>query len=244
MSNRFEETLKKIKSRGYYRIVFRPTSFDKNLIEDSNILKLFVEQSQIKLRSWSFPFIENSTREGIHANYLNNDIYESWTEAGHNLEVWRFFQSGQFVNYLAFKEDWFSESEWLKGSVLEKVEPNQFLDPIDMIHEVTEMLLFLSNLANKIDGELDFEISISLHNLSNRKLNIFDPGRPSLFSSYVVNTNSINKSLQTYTKDGLNYSKFKIAEQIIENVYSHFGWKNYSKSLIETEQKKLIERKL
>lgn len=243
MNNRFEEILKKIKSRGYYRIVFRPTSFDKNLIEDSKNLKAFVEHSQIRLRGWPFPFIENSTRDGIHANYLNNDMYESWTEADHYLEVWRFYQSGQFVNYLAFREDWGSESEWFRGRRLENVQPNQYLEAIDIIYAITETLLFLSNLANKIGREHDFEISISLHNLSNRKLITFDQRRWGFSFNYEVNANSIDKSLPSYTKAELSSSKLKIAEQIIENVYDHFDW-NYSENFIETEQKKLIERKL
>jgi hypothetical protein len=244
MSNRFEEVLSKIKDRGYYRIVFRPTTFDKGLVKHANTLKEFVEQSQIKLRGASFPFIESNTIGGIHANYLNNDMYESWTEAGHNLEVWRFYQSGQFVNYVAFREDWFSESKWLKGSELENVKPKMYLDAIGIIYEITEMLLFLANLATKIDGGLDFEISVSLHNLSNRKLTTFDLRRMSFHFNYVVNADTISKPLSVYTRSELSSSKLEIAEEIIKNVYAHFNWQNYSASLIETEQQKLIERNL
>jgi len=48
-------------------------------------------------------------REGITRH---KDFLQGLTSWEHHLELWRLYQSAQFVHLFAFQEDWWSESEW------------------------------------------------------------------------------------------------------------------------------------
>ncbi|MCK9368587.1 hypothetical protein M0R04_01280 [Candidatus Dojkabacteria bacterium] len=239
--NDFENTKKLIKSRGYYTLEFRPVKFDSKLMTDLKTVREYIQSSQISLRGWSFPFIPASDKKYTEI-YNKNDCVESWIAMDHYLETWEMFQSGLFIDLVGFKDDWYSESGFAKGTKFEKIEPNKWYDAISAIYEVTEFMLFFSNLANKLDTE-NFYIKITLNNIKNRRLTTFDPGRWPIDFEYTskVETITWEKELQ---KDLLIANNLLLAKEVIKVIYTQFNWNSFSENLIDSEQKKLIERRI
>lgn len=239
--NNFKETLKKIKSRGYYTLEFRPTSFKKDLIPDLKTLRNYVDASEISLRGWPFPLIPESNKEfaGI---YNSQDCIESWVATDHYYEVWRFYTSGLFVDFNAFNVDWYCESGFTKGTRFEKIEPSKWMDAIQIMYELTEFMLFFANMAEKIDSD-NYYIQIILNNVKDRTLTTFDPSRGPLFFRYVSNVNSITWEKEVQ-KEHLIVNCVDLAKEVIKRVYEQFNWESFSEKLIDDEQKKLIERRL
>lgn len=237
----FNTTLNTIKSRGYYTLEFRPTKFKQDLISDLKLIRSYVDSAQISLRGWSFPVIPPHNKEFAEI-YNAKDCVEAWVATDHYVEVWRLYSSGLFIDFNAFKDDWYSESGFAKGTRFEKIEPNKWLDAIGVMYELTEFMLFFSNIAQEINSD-SFYIKIILNNVKNRTLTTFDPSRGPLFDKYVSRVNSITWKKEL-GKELLISSSIDLAKDVIKKVYEQFNWGTYSEKLIDNEQKKLIERRL
>src|SRR3989442_1688113 len=90
-----------VRSRGFWRVVIRPSRFvaERAPLRD---LETIVRDSIVQLRGWDYPHFP---REGVTRG---DDFILALTEAGWlaHLEVWRLYQSGQFIHLFAMREDW------------------------------------------------------------------------------------------------------------------------------------------
>ena len=60
---------------------------------------------------WDYPHFPQ--RRGDDTDLVpGNNYYEGWIDWGAHKEIWRMYQSGQFINYKAVEEDWFKEDGW------------------------------------------------------------------------------------------------------------------------------------
>lgn len=98
--------LEDIKSRGYWRVVIRPVQFIEDRIPTLSECEKIVEHSQVRHRGWYFPHIEPE-RPNRFLDYI-----EVGTEfRGYVKEIWRFYQSGQFVFLSGLIEDWIDDAK-------------------------------------------------------------------------------------------------------------------------------------
>jgi hypothetical protein len=236
----------KIKSTGYWRVNIRPTKFEKTRIDSPDHCWKLVELCRVYLRGWDYPHMEEKT------------IGEDWVQSGVDLdtfghvELWRFYQSGQFIHYFSCLED-YREKEvntLIKGSragrLLQKGALDQGrysgLSVLSTLYRVTEIFEFAARLAQREVLQPSLEISIKLVGMENRTLFFWDPGRQ-LLDAYFPQINEI-----------LFEKKLSIGESIAEShanaldatiyIFGKFRWLSPSRQILAEDQRKFLERRL
>ena len=97
------ELLEKIRSRGYWKVIIRPTDLVENRIENPADLYRILDNSAARIRHrwFGFPHIQWESETGRGKDWIGQEF--QW---GRYLELWRFYQSGQFVAYRGLYGDW------------------------------------------------------------------------------------------------------------------------------------------
>src|SRR5438093_8765937 len=98
--------LDKIKSHGHWRVVIRPFTFKKTRISEIKRLLPLLEKASVQLRGWDFPHIDRNDPPTIGLDYIGQEC--DWEDI---LEIWRFYQSGQFVHISGMRYDWLDLSK-------------------------------------------------------------------------------------------------------------------------------------
>ena len=102
MSVAQEQTvLDKIRTRGYWRVVIRPATFEENHITNYAELFPIVERKSVRLRGWDYPHVDYQSPPLRGAKWVGQE-YECQDE----IEVWRFYMSGQFIHFFAIDGEW------------------------------------------------------------------------------------------------------------------------------------------
>src|SRR5829696_6596341 len=90
-----ERRLAEIHDTGYWRVLIHPTVFEGSRIPTLADCWRIVEESRVSLRGWDYPHVDP-------AQQLRGD---DWVQSGaawaNHVELWRFYQSGQFVHHFA-----------------------------------------------------------------------------------------------------------------------------------------------
>ena len=243
-----ESLINKIKQRGYWKVIIRPTEFKEKRITTREECAKIIKESHISLRGWSYPHI---SREGIV--FSGNDSVASstdWDEGGHH-EYWQFYQNGQFIHYFSMYED-----SILKDEKLEKIKKSfgfskpedlsdRFLSILNTLYSVTEIFLFATNLVKKTDLGEKIYIEIELGNIYGRTLFFWDTFSRILFKAYTCKFHSENIVKKTpVKKDDLITSYTQLALDTTIEIFKDFNWKDVNKSIFVEDQKKLLERRL
>ncbi|MCL2135129.1 MAG: toll/interleukin-1 receptor domain-containing protein [Candidatus Bathyarchaeota archaeon] len=230
----YSKGLTKIKSRGYWQIIIRPITFQRGHISDlSNGLKI-IEECKVSLRGWDYPHMSYN-----EPAYCGIDYLESVVDWSIYKELWRFYDSGQFVHFRGFKEDWFEESH--SGSDKNFCSPKIAFDAIGAIHAMTEIYQFATRLANKQIFDKSAYISIRLYGLANRTLTSFDIRR-TIDSVYrcKIDYFPIEKEIPL---DTLIEKGDEIAiEQVIE-IFKRFDWHSPQIDTLKKIQRNFLERR-
>ena len=93
--------LSKIRSRGHWRVVIRPVTFQEDRIAEFADLFTIIERHSVRLRVWEYPHVDRSDPPLRGADWVGQE-YDREDE----MEVWRFDQSGLFVHYFPIRGDW------------------------------------------------------------------------------------------------------------------------------------------
>lgn len=232
--------LDKIKERGYWRINFEPLVYNNQKLKLGECRDV-VEKNYVQLRGWDYPHFPR--RVGDDAGLDSGDkFYEGWISWWNHIEFWRMYQSGQFLHYLALRDDWSELDGW--GIVQNRnIKAGETLNVVgEVIYELTEIFEFLSRLAKAGIYDEGVRISISLNNTRGRKLVMLDSGRH-LSGEYKTAAESINLEKQ-YTKEELLTKPQELAAEIIVHVLERFGWHNPSGEVIKHDQENLLNRKI
>jgi len=136
------ELLEKIKSRGYWRIVIRPEQFVAERIPTLAECQSIVERNQVQYRGLYLPYIDDqSTRHGL------DYIEVAFSTSGSVHETWRLYQSGQFVLFRGFREDWMKEDSWFRSHQKPTIESGTKLDILSTLYQLSETYEFATRLA-------------------------------------------------------------------------------------------------
>lgn len=226
----------KIKSRGYWRVIIRPTQFNKQLIPSLADCRRLLDESKVSLRGWDYPHID---REGF-TNGI--DWIESSTDWRDILEFWRFYQSGQFANLFNCEEDWtdLSQSQFMRLS--QTPLPGGVIDIIEVIYRVTEIYEFAARLAAKNLFGNDLIISVELHGMKNRTLINTDPLRGKLPRDYTCRIDNLPYS-RTVSVELLLAESSDLALENILGFFERFNWHDVPVNIIKNVQLRLLERR-
>lgn len=233
-----KDTFEKIKERGYWQIEIRPTKFLDQRLSLVQCKKL-VELSQVQLRGWHYPHF------GVrHGDLFNaNNYAESFVNHNQHNEIWRIYQSGQFVHYLSFWEDWIEHEPYRynftteRGSNLPNVK-----EVLMTLYTVTEIFLFASKLALENVFGNDLQIIIKLCNTSNREL-IMDQFGRDLDRQYICKIDEIEIKKNISTEDIIKNNKDLSLDTTID-IFHRFNWhlSDDTKGVLQKDQEKFLSR--
>ena len=164
------ELLKKIRSRGHWRVVIRPATFDKKTIASLPALIPILEKTAVNRKGWGFPHVEGFTKIVEGADWVGQEI--DWEPI---VELWRFYQSGQFVHYSGMMTDWsehtgtFSgcRSQWDSGG-----NRMVLLDIKEVMLRLTEVFEFASRLTFTDAGDEQMHLEVTIGGIENYLLRV------------------------------------------------------------------------
>ena len=227
-----ENFINKIKLRGYWRINFQPMD-DNPKFDTFTEIKESVEKSLVRLRGWDYPHLPQSASEDTGTEPCG-EYFQGWVDWANHKEFWRMYKSGQFLHYLALREDWLDEDSWHSG-LAEKIKPGTKLGVIgSVVYQITEIFEFLSRLGTTGIYNKGINVSISLGNIKNRELWVESDNRAPFLFPYKTGAEkiTINRKL---SKDEILFNHQDIATNIILEVFDNFLW-NPTKEMIKKEQ--------
>ena len=164
------EILQKLKSRGYWKVLIRPTDFVRTRVEDIQTLVDIIKKTAVEFRGWDFPHVSSHSGPSIGIDWIAQEV--NWSE---HVESWRLYQSGQFAFFGSMWEDWRDESIWEQPRSTWR--PGAYLPVVDAVFRYTEIYEFAARLALTDAGAGAMTISITVIGLQGRELRIDHPNR-------------------------------------------------------------------
>ena len=238
-----DEVKPKIMERGYWKIALQPTEYVKDRLDHENLEKL-LKKHKVCLRGWSYPHVPaTQVHQGF---YTVENATEAWVHYEEHLEIFRFYQSGQFIHYMGMIEDRQGDHpplfvEWTPK--MQKKQPDQiFLDPICTLYTLTEIMLFASKLATENLFGDEIVVSIELHNMRDRILKSLDIQR-AVFHDEKCHSKAIKLGPKTYSSDSLNIEHDKLAVDWTIEILSQFNFRSeHNKKVLENDQIRFYNR--
>ncbi len=158
------ELLEAIRSRGYWRFVIRPRSFDSNRIKYERLYDL-VEKAAVNLGGWQMPPVDPRVQTIKGDEWIEQRIeWEAFKE------IWRFYQSGQFVHFSDILGDWRDQSSWLTPDA-NWVSGKELSVPETLFRLTGEFELAARLSVSEVGGP-EMLIGFSAYNLAGRVLTI------------------------------------------------------------------------
>ena len=157
------ELLEKIRSRGYWKVIIRPATFVEKRVEHRSALLSILEKSSVESRGWSFPKVWGHLGVEEGSDWIGQEIGLEPI-----MELWRFYQSGQFIDYFAMPEDW-ADGPGLRlpaGDGTRRV----VLDIDHVVLRFAQIFEFASRLSFTQAGDDGARIEIFVANMENHFL--------------------------------------------------------------------------
>ncbi|WP_439585388.1 AlbA family DNA-binding domain-containing protein [Dyadobacter bucti] len=226
-----------IKSKGYWELRLRPRTEEG--FEDNDFAKDVVTKASIS-HGWDFPRVPRyqDNQEG----YRSGQSYiEAFSDFGTRKEFWRMYKSGQFIDFRALPEDWYSESENYT-SLSEQVKSQTVVNLLNsVVFYITDALNYLSRICQQGIYSGGVQIVLVLHNIENRELRIDDTRRSGFHYPRVTSEREI--SLESNIEaDEVIENHIQIANEMILDTLNSFGFTANSKSIREDQDKYLQGR--
>jgi hypothetical protein len=159
------ELLDKIKSRGYWHVIIRPGTFMETRIANIKSLYPILQKNSVQLRGWDFPHLDTHNPLQIDVDWIGQE--PEWEEY---LELWRFYQSGQFVVFRGIDEDWLDQSQW--RNPIEGWKPGQTLSVEEVVIQFAEIFEFAARLSFTDAGDDVMRLDITIAGLHGRSLHV------------------------------------------------------------------------
>lgn len=213
--------LDKIRSRGYWRVVLRPRNFNNLRIQDFSTLYPIIQKTSVQLGGWSFPFIHPGIEPERHVDWISQE-----SEWAHYLEAWRFYRSGQFVDYFGVWSDWRNQPpSSLSGNTRRG---GGSLGIKETMLRFTQICEFAARLAFTPAGGAQMQLAIAIRNIRDRRL---WADSPSLYPMIVLPmagpyTTSLNEFLHKIevSRSDLVAQPRQLALEASLQLFQRFGW--------------------
>ncbi len=228
------ETVDQLKKRGHYRINFRPLTFNESALTLAQC-KEFVEQNRVSLRGWDYPHFP-SKDDGL---VVGENYYEGWTNWAGYKELWRLYQSEQFLFLRGLREDWADESIFQD----QDIEALSSLSVIgSLVYELAEACEFLARLRRAGLYSSGVQLQIALVNVRERQLVIRDRRRMPLVREYKATLESI-VFRKTLSAEEVIVGSPALAIESIRFILDRFGWHDPSEELVDNEVAEYLQRR-
>lgn len=226
------DIIDKIKSRGYWKVVIRPTDYVEDRLDRSECRQTVLSH-RVTFRGWDYPH----TRRGEISNGEN--FVEHTTDWEQFVEWWRLYQSGQFVHLFGIHEDWAERGGM--GRTWVDADPGDVLRVLHALYQITEIFEFASRLASTKVLEDEAHLEITLTGLDGRTLTM-QPGRM-LRRGYTCEVDELPKAYTLSTEKLLGQSA-ELALKHAKWLFEGFNWHNVPLDVFREDQRKLIEGRL
>ena len=242
MKKDFQSTLATIKAHGYWKIHVYPNSMNFIPIEPINKGKEIIRNASVQLKGWDYPHFPTQVLD--HQNiYIAGDKVEAWIDYNQFKEIWRLYDTGQFIHLFALREDWLKEDS-RSSSRLKEILPGTALEITSAVYSITEIYAFIRNLILAVLYRNEVVVEITLVGTKNRNLFIFDPLRMPLIGEHKSVMNKVVFPKKVYRVKDLETNYLGFAFEQIIHLFNQFNWDNPPLQVIKEDQKKLIERRL
>jgi hypothetical protein len=227
-----DQVLQTIKSRGHWRVNIRPSVFDPQRIPNLSTLRSALGSARVSLRGWPYPYFDPNDPPALLTDHIQQLV--SW-EGYH--ELWRLYQSGQFIHLFSMREDW-----WESGAP-PRIDPGTVLSLGSTLYTVTEIFLFAARLAEHLGLGPDVSISYKVVGIGGRQLTIFEPGRVPL-GHYRRTSQDLAEFGQERTEsaEALISGAAEMAVDEVLKIYERFTWTPAREDVIE-DQRKFLQRR-
>jgi hypothetical protein len=207
----------KIKSRGYWRVIIRPTVFIEKKVNEIPSLLSLIDDNQVKIRGWSFPYVNYREQPHIDLDWIGQEF-----DREHHKSIWRLYQSGQFLHIKALALDWRDESTfWPAG---EGWEPGNLLSAGDTIATLTEIFEFAARLSMSDAGSKKMHIKIVIGNLQDRFLYIDSSQNKWPFDrTYQISIDEFPYVKEVESSELITNSK-EMAINVAKDLFQRFHW--------------------
>lgn len=232
-----EEILKKIKSRGFWRINIRPSTYNLFFSKSSECLT-FVRKNIVDFTGWDYPhFAEVQSEIQAVENY--SDFGMGWSDAGPHKEYWRLYRSGQFIHYMCIGDDWWEDDFWKRDWLMNRTPMTHIGAVYDLLSPVTSIFEFCKKLAEQNILGREFNLSIQIIGLKNRKL-WMQSDKLVLARTGVCKENEF-KEEKVFTSEEIILNTQELSLQTLSRIYDLFKW-NVSLESLKVYQNNLKER--
>ena len=230
----------KIMEHGYWEIVLKPAKYPDEKVTDKQ-LRNWLKKHQVRYRGWYYPHFA----KGINEYYNAQESYmESYVHHECFLEVFRFYQSGQFIQYMGIKEDRLDPESlrFTQWTPTQRPPSEQhYLDLTMTLYQLTEIFLFAAKLA--ADGVFSdqAQISIKIHGTNHRSLR-FRNFIPSL-DEYECHAEPIILEPVVISPEGLKTEHNKLAIDAVVKILTYFDFTSeHIEKILEVEQTEFYNR--
>lgn len=155
--------LQKIRSRGYWKVVIRPTAFEERRIPQQADLYPIVRDNSVQLRGWDYPHVDHSSPPQRGDDWVGQEY-----DRGDDIEVWRLYQSGLFVHFFTIAGDWRDRS--ICSPADEGWDPGREIFYLATLNSFVEIFEFAARLALSPAGAGVMRVHIEMEGLKDRRL--------------------------------------------------------------------------
>ncbi len=145
--------------------MIRPGAYVENRVSDISVLYPILQKISVELRGWDFPHIDPHI-----PCHIDNDWIEQNSEVNQYLELWRFYQSGQFVDWIGMEEDWLNQ--FVDWPTPDGWKPGSYLGVENAVFQYTEIFEFAARLSMTGVGDDLMHLEIDLRGLKGRGLRL------------------------------------------------------------------------
>ncbi|HXF40471.1 MAG TPA: hypothetical protein VN687_12215 [Blastocatellia bacterium] len=212
--------LDKIKTRGYWRIIIRPTVFRANQLSTLDKAHALVKRSAVSIerRGWVFPQVnlDRDLLRGAQDQWVGQE--SDWHI---HLEAWRMYKSAQFVYLGGFWSDWQDQSIWQRPP--ETWRPTAQLFVGEVIFKLLETYRFAAGMAAAVPEFHALLIHAKLLGLKDRTLSLGMPGRRWELDTRTLISNSLEYK-KTFAREDLLGRTDEIALSVAAEVFGDYKW--------------------
>lgn len=208
--------LEKIRSRGHWRVVIRPGHFEEERIQDIAALYPLIQKTSVELRGWDFPHVDLRTSPHIDVDWVEQE-----SEWQHYLELWRFYQSGQFIDIAGMPDDWRDQSTLWPADTDWK--PGALLGIGDALFTFTEVFELAARLALTEAGDELIYVEVTVAGLQGRSLWVDLPNRWPVFRRYQASLLDLPYRVEVLRTELVAQSR-ELALKPAAELFARFGW--------------------
>lgn len=208
--------LDRIRSRGHWRVVFRPSTFDQTRVQNIAGLYPIIQKTAVELRGWDFPHVDPHSQPHIDVDWVGQE--SEWEQF---LEVWRFYKSGQFVDISGMQEDWRDQSSLCPPDADWK--PGLLLGIGDALFSFTEIFEFAARLALTEVGDDRIRIEVTVSGLNGRRLWVDLHNRWPMMRQYEAAVQALPYSVDLL-RAALVAEPKELALDPAMELFRRFGW--------------------